>query len=193
MTKRITYPAHVFGNITKRTYHLTVLYNSPLFDDLLDGIAPVVSFEVNGVTLDQGYYLADGIYPEWSFFVKSFTVAHSDKNAVLKRKQESARKVIERTFGVLQGCWHIIAQPVRAWTVNKLPRIMYTCIILHHMILKDQKFAISKMSEIYICPRINLQRAWVERCKVQRKKSKELCDKHTHAKLQRNVIEHVWQ
>ncbi|GKE01544.1 ALP1-like protein isoform X1 [Tanacetum coccineum] len=89
---------------------LTVLNNSPLFDDLLDDIAPVAPFERNGVTFEKGSYLADGIYPQWSSFVKSFTVA----NALFKRKQESARKDIERAFEVLQGSWNIICQPARA-------------------------------------------------------------------------------
>ncbi|GJW70263.1 ALP1-like protein [Tanacetum coccineum] len=82
---------------------LTVLNNSPLFDDLFDDIAPVAPFEVNGVTFEKEYYLADGIYQKWSSFVKSFSVANSEKNALFKRKQESARKDIERAFGVLQG------------------------------------------------------------------------------------------
>ncbi|GJW59199.1 ALP1-like protein isoform X1 [Tanacetum coccineum] len=43
---------------------LTVLNNSPLFDDLLDDIAPVAPFECNGVTFENGYYLADDIYPQ---------------------------------------------------------------------------------------------------------------------------------
>ncbi|GJS13606.1 ALP1-like protein isoform X1 [Tanacetum coccineum] len=55
------------------------------------------------VTFEKGYYLADDIYPQWSSFVKSFTVANSEKNALFKRKQESARKDVERAFGVLQG------------------------------------------------------------------------------------------
>nr|GEX61968.1 protein ALP1-like isoform X1 [Tanacetum cinerariifolium] len=97
---------------------LTVLNHSSLFDDLLDDIAPVVPFEVNGVTFQKGYYLADEIYPQWAAFVKSFTVARDERNAVFKRHQESARKDVERAFGVLQGRWHIIAQPARAWTVN---------------------------------------------------------------------------
>ncbi|GKF25672.1 ALP1-like protein, partial [Tanacetum coccineum] len=59
---------------------LTVLNNSPLFDDLLDGIDPVALFECNGVTFEKGYYLSDGIYPQWESFVKSFTVASSEKN-----------------------------------------------------------------------------------------------------------------
>nr|GEV28688.1 protein ALP1-like [Tanacetum cinerariifolium] len=139
---------------------LTVLSNSPLFDDLLDGVAPVAPFECNGVAFEKGYYLADGIYPQWSSFVKSFTVANSEKNALFKRKQESARKDIERTFGVLQGRWHIICQPARAWSINKLHRIMYTRIILHNMILKDQKFALTEQN--YICPQSNILRTWVE-------------------------------
>ncbi|GJZ27884.1 ALP1-like protein isoform X1 [Tanacetum coccineum] len=35
---------------------LTVLNNSPLFDDLLDDIDPVAPFECNGVTFEKGYY-----------------------------------------------------------------------------------------------------------------------------------------
>nr|GEW35171.1 Gag-Pol polyprotein [Tanacetum cinerariifolium] len=82
---------------------LIVLNNSSLFDDLLDGIAPVAQFELNEVTFEKGYYLADSIYPQWSSFVKSFMVANSEKNVLFKRKQESARKDIEKAFWVLQG------------------------------------------------------------------------------------------
>ncbi|GJS08779.1 ALP1-like protein isoform X1 [Tanacetum coccineum] len=99
---------------------LTVLNHYPFFDDLLDDIAPVVPYEVNGVMFEKGYYLADGIYPQWAAFVKSFTIARDERNAVFKRRQESARKDVERAFGVLQGHWHIMAQPARSWTVNKL-------------------------------------------------------------------------
>ncbi|GKA93028.1 putative nuclease HARBI1 isoform X2 [Tanacetum coccineum] len=136
--------------------------------------------------------VADGIYPQWSTFVKSFTVARDEKNVVFKRRQESARKDVERAFGVLQGRWRIIAQPARAWTVNKLRRIMYTCIILHNMILKNQRYAISEAGEIYICPQQNILRTWVERCAIRQRKAKELRDKQTHSRLQRSLIEHVW-
>nr|GEX07546.1 mitochondrial outer membrane protein porin of 34 kDa-like [Tanacetum cinerariifolium] len=62
---------------------------------------------------------------DWAAFVKSFTVARDERNAAFKRRQESARKDVERAFGVLQGRWHIIAQPARSWTVNKLRRIIF--------------------------------------------------------------------
>ncbi|GJR57860.1 putative ribonuclease H-like domain-containing protein [Tanacetum coccineum] len=51
-----------------------------LFDDLLDDLAHVVPYVVNGVQYRNGYYLADGIYPEWASFVKSFTVATDPKH-----------------------------------------------------------------------------------------------------------------
>ncbi|GJY43578.1 ALP1-like protein isoform X1 [Tanacetum coccineum] len=163
---------------------LTILNNSSLFDDLLDGIDPVAPFECNEVTFEKGYYLADDIYPQWASFVKSFTVASLEKNVLYKRKQEGARKDIERAFGVLQGRWRIISQLTRAWTINKLRRVMHTCIILHNMILEDQKYALTEFDEeSYICPQPNILWTWVERCDIRRKKDKELRDKNTHAKL----------
>ena len=36
-------------------------------------------FFVNNVQYKRGYYLADGIYPEWATFVKSFTCPVEDK------------------------------------------------------------------------------------------------------------------
>ncbi|GJU28037.1 putative heat shock protein 70 family protein, partial [Tanacetum coccineum] len=76
--------------------------NSPLFDDLLTDKAPEAPFVVNGKTYEKGYYLADEIYPQWSTFVKAFTIARDQKIMKFKRVQESARKDIERAFGVLQ-------------------------------------------------------------------------------------------
>ncbi|GKE03269.1 ALP1-like protein [Tanacetum coccineum] len=95
---------HAFLEVAGAYNDITVLNNSPLFDDLIDDIAPVAPFKVNGVTFQQGYYLANEIYPQWSSFVKSFSVANSEKNALFKRKQESARKDVEKAFGVFQGC-----------------------------------------------------------------------------------------
>ncbi|GKA77461.1 ALP1-like protein [Tanacetum coccineum] len=94
---------HAFFGVAGVNNDLTVLNHSLLFDGLLDDIAPVVPFEVNGVTFEKSYYLADGIYPQWAAFVKSFTVARDERNAVFKRRQESARKDVERAFGVLQS------------------------------------------------------------------------------------------
>ncbi|GJV21223.1 nucleotide-binding alpha-beta plait domain-containing protein [Tanacetum coccineum] len=142
---------------------INVLDNSPLFDDLLDDKAPVAPYVVNGVGFEKGYYLADGIYPQWATFVKSFTVANDAKHAYFKKRQESARKDVERVFGVLQRRWGIIQQLARQYHVNTIRRIMYSCIIMHNMILEDQKMAVFYWNEVYANSSRNMQRTWVER------------------------------
>ncbi|GJR58477.1 putative nuclease HARBI1 [Tanacetum coccineum] len=184
---------HAFFGVAGANNDINVLDNSPLFDDLLNDTAPVVPYVVNGVGYEKGYYLADGIYPQWATFVKSFTVANDAKHAYFKKRQEGARKDVERAFGVLQGRWGIIQQPARSYHVNTLRRVMYSCIILHNMILKDQKMAVFDWNEVYANPSRNMQRTWIERCETQRRKNKEMRDRDTHLSLQLNLIEHIWQ
>nr|GEZ92627.1 protein ALP1-like isoform X1 [Tanacetum cinerariifolium] len=172
---------------------INVLDNSLLFDDLLNDTAHVLSYVVNDVGYEKGYYLADGIYPQWVTFVKSFTVVNDAAHAYFKKRQEVARKDVERAFGVLQGRWGIIQQPARSYHVNTLCRVMYSCIILYNMILKDQKMAVFDWNEVYANPAKNMQGTWIERCETQRRKNKEMRDRDTHVSLQQNLVEHIWQ
>ncbi|GJT56659.1 ALP1-like protein isoform X1 [Tanacetum coccineum] len=93
---------HAYFGVPGANNDLNVLYGSPLFDAEIADIAPECPFVVNGHTYRKCYYLADGIYPAWSTFVKTFSVARDEKTLKFKRVQEAARKDIERAFGVLQ-------------------------------------------------------------------------------------------
>ncbi|GKA77702.1 ALP1-like protein isoform X1 [Tanacetum coccineum] len=159
---------HAFFEVAGANNDINVLDNSPLFDDLLDDIAPIAPFVVNGVGFEKGYYLADGIYPH-------------------------ARKDVERAFGVLPGNWGIIQQPARQYHVNIIRRIMYSCIKMHNMILEDQHMTVTNWNDVYANPSRNMQRTWVERSEVQRRKTKELRDIKMHISLQQNFMEHIWQ
>ncbi|GKD58486.1 ALP1-like protein [Tanacetum coccineum] len=75
---------HAFYGMAGANNDINVLDNSLLFDDLLDDLAHVVPYVVNGVQYRNGYYLADGIYSEWASFVKSFTVATDPKHTYFK-------------------------------------------------------------------------------------------------------------
>jgi hypothetical protein len=55
--------------------------------------------------------------------------------------QEKARKDVERGFGVLQAQFGIVARPALAWSHQKLQRVMRACIILHNMIVEDERDA----------------------------------------------------
>ncbi|GJY31896.1 reverse transcriptase domain-containing protein [Tanacetum coccineum] len=115
----------------------------------------------------KGYYLADEIYPEWASFVKSFTVATDPKHTYFKQHQESARKDVERAFGVLQGRWRLIQQPARAYKVNTLRRIIYVVIIMHNMILEDQNMSVVDLKHVYSNPARSMQTMWIDRCETQ--------------------------
>nr|GEU75891.1 hypothetical protein [Tanacetum cinerariifolium] len=184
---------HAFYGIACANNDINVLDNSLLFDDLLDDLAHVVLYVVNEVEYRNGYYLADGIYPEWTSFVKSFTVATDPKHTYFKQRQKSARKDVERAFGVLQGRWGLIQQPARAYEVNTLCRIMYAGVIMHNMILEDQNMSIIDMNHVYSNPARSMQIMWIDRCETQCRKAKELRDSDTHISLQQNLMNHIWR
>ena len=76
---------------------------SPLFTTERNGTAPKCPFVVNDHMYQRGYYLTDGIYPAWATFVKAFKYPTDLKEKKFKKVQESARKDVERAFGVLKG------------------------------------------------------------------------------------------
>ncbi|XP_052619660.1 uncharacterized protein LOC111898554 [Lactuca sativa] len=115
---------HAFYGVAGSNNDLNVLYQSPLFDEKYHGTGPDCSFDLNGEHYKHGYYLADGIYPTWVVFVKSYPHAITNKKKRFKAAQESARKDVERTFGVLKGCWDILKMSARAMTVKKTKNIM---------------------------------------------------------------------
>ncbi|GJU96590.1 ALP1-like protein isoform X1 [Tanacetum coccineum] len=94
------------------------------------GHSPKVRFTVNGTEYTKGYYLADGIYPEWATIVKSFPCPQDPKRKKFKEMQEAARKDVERAFGVLQSRWAIIRGAARFWHTKTMNDIIYACIIL---------------------------------------------------------------
>jgi hypothetical protein len=77
-----------------------VLNESPLFD-ALKGQAPRVQFSVNENEYNMGYYLTDGIYPEWAAFMKTISLPQTNKQKLFAKFQEGVRKDVECAFGVL--------------------------------------------------------------------------------------------
>ncbi|XP_023738514.2 uncharacterized protein LOC111886492 [Lactuca sativa] len=102
---------HAFFGVAGSNNDVNVLDQSSIFDDLFNGKASDAPFTVNGNEYKYGYYLTDGIYPQYSTFVKAFRHPVEKRDKVFKRKQEGAREDVERAFGVLRAKWHIVEHP----------------------------------------------------------------------------------
>ncbi|XP_052620997.1 uncharacterized protein LOC128126878 [Lactuca sativa] len=121
---------------------LNVLGPSPLFNDIWTGKAPDMTFTVNRHAYKYGYYLGDGIYPDYSTLMKAYSVPRSEKAKFFTKKQESARKDIKRAFGVLKQTWHVVKYATRLWDKERIKRMVLACIIMHNMIIEDEGRAI---------------------------------------------------
>ncbi|XP_060206436.1 uncharacterized protein LOC132634159 [Lycium barbarum] len=118
---------------------INVLESSHLFSNLAKGIAPPAHYVIQGNKYDVGYYLADSIYSKWSTIVQTIHEPQSQKKKYFATQQESCRKDVERASGVLQSRFAIIAGPSRFWRKEVLHDILTSCIILHNMIIEDER------------------------------------------------------
>ncbi|XP_024171573.1 uncharacterized protein LOC112177510 [Rosa chinensis] len=139
VTSYDTWIWHAFFEMPGSCNDLNVLAKSPLFDELTAGQAPWIQFQANNRIHNLGYYLADDIYPQWATFVKSIPRPTRPKDLKFSQAQEGYRKDVERCFGILQSRFSIIRGAARGWEREDLRYIMLTCIILHNMIIEDER------------------------------------------------------
>ncbi|VVA31772.1 Hypothetical predicted protein, partial [Prunus dulcis] len=124
-----TWVWHAFFGVAGSQNDLNVLGQSPVFNDVLRGEAPNITYEINN-TIYHGYYLADGIYPRWTTFVKTIPHPRSHKQKIFARYQEGYRKDVERCFGILQARWAIIRGAARLFDEEVLRSIMMIILCL---------------------------------------------------------------
>ncbi|XP_020266978.1 uncharacterized protein LOC109842523 [Asparagus officinalis] len=174
---------------------LNVLDHSPVFAQLAEGRASPCNYTVNGHEYNMGYYLADGIYPEWSILVKTIPAPPGNKHKYFSQQQESARKDVERAFGVLQTRFAIVHGPGRFWQPCVLKDIMTACIIMHNMTVEDERDC-QLDNNFDFTDSVPV----VEPSHVQTVPLTEFIQNHhrirntqTHKSLKNDLIEHLWQ
>ncbi|TVU31006.1 hypothetical protein EJB05_22668, partial [Eragrostis curvula] len=72
---------HAYFGMPGSNNDINVLHRSHVFSfsGYLRGRSTPVEFAVNGRTYNMGYYLADGIYPDWAAFVKTIRYPIEEK------------------------------------------------------------------------------------------------------------------
>uniref|UniRef100_A0A0D3CKR9 DDE Tnp4 domain-containing protein n=1 Tax=Brassica oleracea var. oleracea TaxID=109376 RepID=A0A0D3CKR9_BRAOL len=106
---------HAFFGAPGTMNDLNILDLSPVFDDIINEIAPQATF-IQSIRLPQG-----------------------EKNSLFAKTQEAVRKDVERAFGVLQARFAVVRNPSNLWDKDKIANIMRACIILHNMIVEDER------------------------------------------------------
>ncbi|XP_062208946.1 protein ANTAGONIST OF LIKE HETEROCHROMATIN PROTEIN 1-like [Phragmites australis] len=130
---------HAFFGMPGSLNDINILHRSNLFTRLTDGTAPTVSYSINGNRYDMRYYLGDGIYPEWAAIVKAIPTPRGNKSIHFSAMQAAVRKDVEHAFSVLQARFAIVRGPARVWDQSTLHNIMTACVIMHNMIIEDER------------------------------------------------------
>jgi len=158
-----------------------------------------VQYFVNGRQYSKPYYLADGIYPEWAVFVKFIRAPQSAEHKLFSEHQEGARKDVECAFGILQARFRILRNPARLYDQGDLQNIMLACIILHNMIIKDEKdiendsFDLNEEATTSTVQAATITHGHDPVMEDVLQRDTEIRDREAHRQLQSDLIDHIWQ
>ncbi|XP_019177738.1 PREDICTED: uncharacterized protein LOC109172944 [Ipomoea nil] len=160
-----------------------------------NGTAPPAHYVIQGKVYDTGYYLADGIYPKWSTLVQTIHQPLGPKKKLFAMMQEACRKDVERAFGVLQSRFAIVKGPVRFWDKHVLHDIMTSCIIMHNMIIEDERDEQVDIQSGREAPAPEVDICRDERIVFEEflARHRQIKNKEAHYALRDALIEHMWE
>ncbi|XP_056847332.1 uncharacterized protein LOC108835760 [Raphanus sativus] len=192
---------HAFFGAPGTLNDINVLERSPVFYDIIHGQTPNVTFFVNGSEYHMPYYLTDGIYPKWATFIQSIPLPQGPKAVLFAQRQEGTRKDIERAFGVLQARFAIVKNPVLFWDKDKIWNIMMACIILHNMIVEDERSGYTLENNAEFTQGEDNRTSHVDHTFYtgapksfanQMDVETSIRDTQMHQHLKNNLVEHIW-
>jgi hypothetical protein len=130
--------------------------------------------------------------------VKSIQEPQTPKDKLYAERQEGARKDVERAFGVLKQRFKIVAEPSRLWYQADISNIMQTCVILHNMIVEDEKDMVEDFPDLNDVvgsstttpPQIHL--GSIPEFSKMVEKDVEIRDRTIHTQLKKDLVEHIW-
>nr|XP_034925837.1 uncharacterized protein LOC118057386 [Populus alba] len=185
---------HAFFGMPGSLNDINVLDRSHIFATLAEGYTAPVNYTINGYEYTMGYYLADGIYSNWSTFVKTIPRPLGAKRKYFASKQESARRDVERAFRVLQSRFAIVRGPVRYWDEETLANIMKACIIMHNMIIEDEgAMNLGFDHEREVNSFISVSHGEIPELHDFLQTHNRIRDRATSSQLQEDLIEHLWE
>uniref|UniRef100_A0A0D3BP26 DDE Tnp4 domain-containing protein n=1 Tax=Brassica oleracea var. oleracea TaxID=109376 RepID=A0A0D3BP26_BRAOL len=124
------------------------------------------------------------------------------KAVLFAQHQEAVRKDVERAFGVLQARFAIVKNPALFWDKVKIGKIMRACIILHNMIVEDERDGYSQFdlsdfqhgedngsSHVDLTYSTDIPTNIANMMGVRTR----LRDRQMHEQVKGDLVEHVWR
>lgn len=187
---------HAYFGLPWSRNDINIPEHSTLFVDLINGCAAPADYSINKRSYTMGYYLASDVYPPWSTVVKTNSEARNNRIRHFDACHESARKDVERAFEVLQSRFAFVRGPPRFWQHETLKHILSVCIIIHNMIVEDERDAMD-LDFIYdeLDENLRVARSHEHTTEFMEFLERYQCIKSEEAnsQLQADLMEHLWQ
>ena len=100
---------HVFVGCPGSANDLHVLGVSTLSTKYMLSHARTKAFFIGAIEHTGAYFLADGIYPDYAYLMKTYSSPATPAERFFAKKQEGVRKDVERAFGRMMVKWGITA------------------------------------------------------------------------------------
>jgi hypothetical protein len=120
---------------------INILNKSTIVTNLVNGTfdMSVDKFQVGKVQRDFLGFLADGIYPDWSIFLRTIGAPFGDRECKYAKQHEFVRKDVERGFGKFVKVFQACDRPFRLWYREDICSLLNCCIILHNMTVETRR------------------------------------------------------
>ncbi|XP_062114317.1 uncharacterized protein LOC133825380 [Humulus lupulus] len=121
-----------------------------------------------------------------------------EKRKLFSRCQEAVRKDVERAFGVLQSRFAIVRGPARFWQKDVLKDIMYACIILHNIIVKDERDAYESLFDFNYDDSpadtlmVEVLHGPISDFSTMLQRNAEIRDRNIHHNLHADLVKYIW-
>lgn len=140
-----TYFWHVSYGAPGRWNDINIFNSSPFYENLMNGRfhgleleSGIMLYRISNEMFDQLFILTDGIYPAYSRFIKGLKEPVTLEERRFTGWQESARKDIERSFGILKSQWKFCLHDIYIHDMDVISKRMNSCLILHNVLVTDR-------------------------------------------------------
>lgn len=183
---------------------VTIMDHSPFFRAVRNGQWPSVRPKVciAGHQLKRFYFLVDGIYPRFSIFLLPLADARMAKEKRYTAQHSSARKAVERVFGVLFRQFRILYNPCRLRNLKDINKVMKTCVIIHNIIADARGYEgtmrfRNEMEADEQCAEMQLSRVMTHECRYDQSDMwREFLDGmenvEEYESLRAAIVDHIW-